>query len=875
MGAGLSNSLERRAKLYYEEGINDKVIAKDCSGIEQLEGSSVNTKLMAPTISNIGIIHQETKNPREKAHQASAFNENKDDPPTVRGGSVFEGGILNNAQGVHIEGSATLISAQQYTNIHNIIMQPDVSDEQDAELFKKILLWISDINYHAIQADNYGKRAPGTGEWALEDPVIVKWLEGALGILWGIGMLGAGKTILSSIIINHLAQKAKANKRICVAFAFSRYTDALTGGEVLAGLLRQVVQDHPCTLPFVKPMYEYHLLHGTRPSQAEVYGALRAIFDSDLFDEKFCALDGLDEALLDTQVDVLDALSELPENFLVMSRPLPLLKERVPEATFIDIIVHDADIEQLIEEKLRRLKTLRILLEKDGWKEKVLKAVLEKSSGMFLLASLQLDMLGGCMHVKDLRAALDALPMGVNAMYQITMERIEGRPGSDLADRALTWLVHARESLNMDDLLYALTVDPATFAYGPDLLVDPETLLSVCCGLITFESKTSLVRLVHYTARDFLVTYLSKTGVDVQATLACTCVARLRSCGFEDYQGDNSYSYLYDDFKTHPFLAYAYYNWAAHAQASEIPSFVEAFVLRCRSFPWMLPGAISYYESLSSVQLAAACDLHGLLARWLGSDRSPLSRALPRSVALDVNAKSAQGYTALALAVIHGNVATVPLLITAEGVDIGCVDSHGWTPLIEASYRGHARIVDVLLGVVGVEHVNAGSCTALMAASEEGHVEVVRSLLRVKGIKVNAREDTGRGEGGGSALTLAALHGRLGAVQLLLGVEGVDVNVVHWRTGTGLAQACRRGYANIVRLFLQRKDVDVNLARCDWGTALMQASCKGRKDVVEMLLERDDVDVNAARPDGHTARSLALKLGHGEISELLQRHGAF
>ncbi|TFK17006.1 hypothetical protein FA15DRAFT_605909, partial [Coprinopsis marcescibilis] len=361
---------------------------------------------------------------------------------------------------------------------------------------EKVVEWLSDINYHAIQSDNLRKRAEGTGEWVFDDPKISKWLEGVLGILWGVGMPGAGKTILASFIIDHLLEKAKANKRICVAFAFSRYTDQFTGEKVLGGLLRQVVEDHPSTLQYAKPMYEYHSLRKTRPAQKELLAVLRAIFTSDLFDERYCTIDGLDEALADTQIDVLDALASMPVNFLVMSRPLPLLKELVPEATFIDIMVNDTDIEQLIAEKLRRTKTLRNLLEKEDWRETVLKTVVEKSSGMFLLASLQLDMLGRCLHTMDLRSALDALPVGVNAMYEASMERIEGGLRPQLALQALTWLVYARESLEMDDLRHALAVDTATFFYNADRLVDAETLLSICCGLITFEPKTKLVRLV-------------------------------------------------------------------------------------------------------------------------------------------------------------------------------------------------------------------------------------------------------------------------------------------------------------------------------------------------------------------------------------------
>ncbi|TFK17730.1 ankyrin [Coprinopsis marcescibilis] len=745
-------------------------------------------------------------------------------------------------------------------------------------LFEKIVEWLSDINYHAIQADNYGKRAEGTGEWAFDDPKIVDWMGGSLGVLWGVGMPGAGKTVLASIIINHLLQKAKANKRIFVAFAFSRYTDQFTGDKVLGGLLRQVVQDHPSTLAFVKPMYDYHHQRKTRPSQKELLDVIRAIFNSDLFDEKFCALDGLDEAFEDTQVDVLDALASLPANLLLMSRPLPLLKDRVPDALFIDIILHEADIIQMIENKIGHMPRLHNLLEKGDWKKKVVKTVLDKSTGMFLLASLQLDMLGSCINIKSLNTALQVLPEGVNAMYEVTMERINSGLAPKLALGALTLLAYACESLKMDDLLHALAVETEPFKYDSNLLVDSDTVLSACCGLITFEPETKLVRLVHYTAQDFLVTHLSKVGVNAEAVLACTCVARLQSCGFANYNGSID---DYDDniFTYHPFLAYAHRNWAIHAHSASLPAFVEEFILQCQHIPWKHP----FYEDfnhLNPIQLAAACNFHSLLAQWLGLDPSLPTYQPP--FPFNINSKSANGHTALALAAVCGHLKTVELLIEVEGVDTQCFDSRGWSPLIAASREGHVQVVDLLLGVVDADHVNAGSWTALMHAVFSGKTEVMKSLLCVQGIHVNAiLPNTGCREGY-SALIFAAGNGQLDAVRLLLEVDGIDVNASFSRCGTALVVATREEYTDIVKLLLQQEDINVNSSsQCTQGSALMQAAYWGYKDMVKLLLQQEEIDVNATRPDGHSALSLALKKipckpnkPRLEIAELLQAHGA-
>ena len=131
-------------------------------------------------------------------------------------------------------------------------------------------------------------------------------------------------------------------------------------------------------------MYDRHFLRSTRPSQKELLGVLNAIASSDLFDETCCFVDGLDEATSDIQFDLLEAVSQLPISFLFTSRPLPLLKDHVPEADFIDIIVQEADIERLIKDKLRGMKGLARLLENHGWNNRIVKTILEKSSGMYV-----------------------------------------------------------------------------------------------------------------------------------------------------------------------------------------------------------------------------------------------------------------------------------------------------------------------------------------------------------------------------------------------------------------------------------------------------------------------------------------------------------
>ena len=105
-------------------------------------------------------------------------------------------------------------------------------------------------------------------------------------------------------------------------------------------------------------------------------------------------------------------------------------------------------------------------------------------------------MLGSCRNIKELRGALYTLPKGVDAMYIATMERIKSQEDPSIALHALTWLVHTLQPLKMNELLHAIAVNPETFEFDPELFIDHNTLLSLCCGLITFEPESKQVRLV-------------------------------------------------------------------------------------------------------------------------------------------------------------------------------------------------------------------------------------------------------------------------------------------------------------------------------------------------------------------------------------------
>ncbi|TFK21257.1 hypothetical protein FA15DRAFT_560298, partial [Coprinopsis marcescibilis] len=625
-----------------------------------------------------------------------------------------------------------------------------------------IVKWLTKVTFRIIQIDTFSKRAPKTGIWLLRGSHFKLWItEG--GILWGTGMPGAGKTVLASLVIDHLLQLSDTSKEIAVIYAYCRYTDPVSVKDILAAMLKQLLEDHPSIITFIKPLYETHKRRGTHPSQAELLELLRVISSSNIFTATFCILDGLDEAQNDAQIDIISALATLPVRFFITSRPLASLKDLVPKAVFIDIVVQDGDIVLLVEQKLASIPALRRLFNQKELKTEIVSKLLEKSSGMFLVASLQLEMLRDCLTVKDLRATLERLPAGVHDMYETTMDRIERQPNANIAKSILLWLLHGRRSLTMEELQCAIAACPETYQYDPERIVDEDSVLSLCCGLVTLDPESKLVRLVHYTAKDFLLPYISRYNDNPHHLLASVCAARLLQCNFHALESVPSRT-IDSDLKTIPLLEYSHSNWPHHAsQSHSLPPTVETFILLCRHYPLQQPVWYHGWDKLNSLHVAAAFDFPQLFLPLL----------VPSDIGSDINARTTLGATALMLACERGHLVAAKLLLDVDGVDVNAEDNDGGTALTKASSNGHIDIVNALtsLSEIEVNHKDSAGSTALLYAAGKGHLDVVKALLGVDGIDIEACD-----EDGWTALMRPSREGYTQVVRELVEVGGGNVN---------------------------------------------------------------------------------------------------
>ena len=181
---------------------------------------------------------------------------------------------------------------------------------------------------------------------------------------------GSGKTVLSSVIVEFLLTLGTQGRgNTCVVFAYCRYTEPIPVKDILAALVRQLLERYPTLVwQFVKPFYDHHEQDRTTPSQQDLLQLLQEISRSGVFSKCFYVIDGLDEAPSDTQIDILSALNSIGINFCLTSRPIAAVKDQY--------------LLLPIEKKVERMPALRRLFKDGAVKAELVSTILKRSPGM-------------------------------------------------------------------------------------------------------------------------------------------------------------------------------------------------------------------------------------------------------------------------------------------------------------------------------------------------------------------------------------------------------------------------------------------------------------------------------------------------------------
>ncbi|KAF4853705.1 Vegetative incompatibility protein HET-E-1 [Colletotrichum siamense] len=393
---------------------------------------------------------------------------------------------------------------------------------EDKKLSKHILKWPSPTNYGSRQSEHFRTRHEGTGQWFLSSPQYQEWNESTGRTLYCPGMPGAGKTILTSIVINDLVSKAESNVDVGIAYVYCSFERAKEQDieHILSSLLKQLAeraQDLPESL---RSIFEKHNNWKTKPSFRELTRTFESVCK--MFARVYILIGALDECQADgCRSSLLKTLfkqrtsREAPVHLFATSRFIPEIEEKFEDPLKCEIKASEKDVRDYVS---HRMSEIRVRIAK-GLETEIIDGVTQAVRGMFLLARLHLGSLRNTTPVREILSALDKFKQQsankssdhqvYNEAHKDAYARIDGQESKlrDLGRNVLSWIVHAVRPLTTTELNHALAVD--TNRSDTDLdrhnLRDTDTIVSVCAGLVTFDKTSDNIRLfsLHYTTQEY------------------------------------------------------------------------------------------------------------------------------------------------------------------------------------------------------------------------------------------------------------------------------------------------------------------------------------------------------------------------------------
>jgi len=324
-------------------------------------------------------------------------------------------------------------------------------------------------------------------------------------------------------------------------------------------------------------------------------------------------------------------------------------------------------------------------------------------------------------------------------MERIKSQDSQGQPRTDLAMEILMWLSHVKRPLTIDELQHAIATIP-----GVTQLVEltHESFFTECClGLVTIDSATSTIRLVHLSVNEYLQDHAKILFPSAHGELAITCLTYLslndfhgvKLSTYEDRQNLSS--------KFH-FLDYAVSNWGVHA-AICFNAEVERTTYEFLTNQPMLELWNQLYDAsrttvvrnLSALHVSAIFDIEKLAQDAMKDKSFP-------------NPLDSLNRSPLMLAAAYGQKRLLQFLLSSNGIKVNLTDLDGKTALGFAVESAQFDIVQTLLSSSNID-VNIGNpfvlaCDKASGMADEAHpcTQIVKLLLSRPDLDVNSlRED--------------------------------------------------------------------------------------------------------------------------------------
>lgn len=233
-----------------------------------------------------------------------------------------------------------------------------------------ILQWLTPIDYIPQQNDFFHRRQPGTAQWLLGSAEFQEWLHTDKQTLFCPGIPGAGKTILTSVVIDYLFQRFRRQEqeddiqsdcRIGVAYLYFNFRrqDEQTLGNLLRSLLKQLVQEQPLVPEVVRGLHNQYKNNPLQPPQDEIITALTSV--TALYSSVFIVIDALDECPKHNDCrtrllyEIFRLQSKTGAKLFATSRDIPDIRREFAGCLSVEVRASDEDLQVYLNGNMPRL----------------------------------------------------------------------------------------------------------------------------------------------------------------------------------------------------------------------------------------------------------------------------------------------------------------------------------------------------------------------------------------------------------------------------------------------------------------------------------------------------------------------------------------
>ncbi|KAJ4351195.1 uncharacterized protein N0V89_006534 [Didymosphaeria variabile] len=416
-------------------------------------------------------------------------------------------------------------------------------------------------------------RCATTGFWLTEDETFCQWNNSSCNILWMSGIPGAGKTVLSGLVIQGCMAKASENR--AVAFFYCDYKNPATQKpmHVLACLASQIARQSEVSFQVLKDYYSRLKPRDQlkkEPEASELLGIIREMSSS--FEDVRIVVDGLDEcgenagSLTENLLSLCDT-SGCKTYLALLSRNETDIGTAIERRDYrhIEIAAKSKDLDHFVRSEMEiRISTGKLHLRTSKIKDEIIHELVTRAAGMFRWVSCQLDHLCELPTDKERRRALQKLPATLHESYERLLLRLQSPPIISLVQKSLRWIAYASPPLTLERLLDVLSLNEEELRLDDEDRPDPDYIYKYCGSLI--RKGQDHPELAHFTVLEYLEAIdpedsrlkRFRLSVEDRSILTSTCASYLSASNFDrpslamiDQKGLNRFN------NQHPFHGYA------------------------------------------------------------------------------------------------------------------------------------------------------------------------------------------------------------------------------------------------------------------------------------------------------------------------------